>query len=439
MYFTVFFCLILYKEEFVTQNFIKVFFFFTGALIFVLNMNGCSQDIFTYVLIQNEETFLLLDPSLDWYGTNRQQLDQMILTYGKFGGNYLADQPPVAVFDFDNTCIKNDIGNMVTYWMLNNNLIYQPPGYNWSFFNSLLTIDAIMALNTACDNQGLPGTLMTTDLNDVASRACANEIITIYNEGKTTGCLPAFIQDSDHYIDPTYAFIVQLQGGHTQEEIREIAETAIDCALYNPEGSTQMVGNSSGFSAYIRRYEQIENLIELMQEHGFHVWIVSASSQYVIEAFATHFGVSEDQVIGVRAGVDNTGRLTYRFQGVGTFPDDNNAIISYRDGKRWWINKEIFNIEDPLEQTFETDTLTNRLIFVAGDSNTDISMLLDAQYKLVINRNETELMCYAYYNEDSLGNWLINPMFIDPKFQKTEGYSCSLFGLPDQQDSIYGE
>ncbi|MEK7483815.1 MAG: hypothetical protein AABZ60_05740, partial [Planctomycetota bacterium] len=94
---------------------------------------------------------------------------------------------------------------------------------------------------------------------------------------------------------------------------------------------------------------------------------------------------------------------------------------------------------DPLEQTFETDTLTNRLIFVAGDSNTDISMLLDAQYKLVINRNETELMCYAYYNEDSLGNWLINPMFIDPKFQKTEGYSCSLFGLPDQQDSIYGE
>lgn len=32
--------------------------------------------------------------------------------------------------------------------------------------------------------------------------------------------------------------------------------------------------------------------------------------------------------------------------------------------------------------------------------------------RLVINRNQIELMCRAY--DDSDGRWLVNPMFIDP-------------------------
>ena len=55
------------------------------------------------------------------------------------------------------------------------------------------------------------------------------------------------------------------------------------------------------------------------------------------------------------------------------------------------------------------------------------------QLRLVINRNKTELMCEAYFNED--GNWIVNPMFIEPKSQH-EPYACSTEGmvLPDGED-----
>ena len=70
----------------------------------------------------------LLNINLEWFGNNREALNDMVLEYGNRGNKYSADAPPVAVFDFDNTCIKNDIGDITTFWMLNNNLIYHPPG-----------------------------------------------------------------------------------------------------------------------------------------------------------------------------------------------------------------------------------------------------------------------------------------------------------------------
>ena len=96
----------------------------------------------------------------------------MVLEYGNRGNKYSVDAPPVAVFDFDSTCIKNDIGDIATFWMLNNNLIYHPPGKDWSNVSPLLTQEALNALNVACSNQGEPGSLIVTDQTDDASMTC---------------------------------------------------------------------------------------------------------------------------------------------------------------------------------------------------------------------------------------------------------------------------
>ena len=94
-----------------------------------------------------------------------------------------------------------------------------------------------------------------------------------------------------------------------------------------------------------------------------------------------------------------------------------------------------------------------RAAFAAGDSDTDVTFLTDATaLRLVLNRNKTELMCTAY--DDAGGNWLVNPMFIDPKKQ-AETYACATEGyiepsgakgplhrpdgsvVPDQQDRVH--
>ena len=155
---------------------------------------------------------------------------------------------------------------------------------------------------------------------------------------------------------------------------------------------------------------------------SFAVWIVSASPQHVVEPFAARVGVSPDRVIGIRSELDDNGRLTAGFQACGPVASGENSLMTFADGKRCWINQVIVGIDGP--EALDRAPEGRRPVFVAGDAVTDITMLRDANgLRLVINRNKPELMCYAYHNED--GNWLINPMFIEPKPARQDLYPCS--------------
>ena len=96
-----------------------------------------------------------------------------------------------------------------------------------------------------------------------------------------------------------------------------------------------------------------------------------------------------------------------------------------------------------------------RQVFAAGDSDTDIEFMRDSQYKLAINRQKNELMCFAYRNEGD--SWRINPMFIAPRAMKSSAYACASTAckdssgagtgcrdeanvvIPDQIDTVYGQ
>ena len=173
------------------------------------------------------------------------------------------------------------------------------------------------------------------------------------------------------------------------------------------------------------------------------------------EAAAARAGIARDHVIGIRA-MTESGKMTYGLQGCGDFaggtgPD--KALITYMDGKRCWINKVIFGVDSPAAIQRATDP-QRRPVLVAGDSDTDLSMVQDATgIRLVINRNKKELMCNAYHNAG--GNWLINPMFIQPRAQQMTAYPCSTTAcldaagvgtpckdeggatIPDQMDTVF--
>lgn len=392
----------------------------TFCLLFVLP--GCSDDA---------APGPILDPQLEWYGDNAERIEAAIVELGVLSDSYDPAQPPVAVFDWDNTVIKNDIGDMTVFWMLNNNLVLQPPARDWSMVNPLFTAEALAGLNLACDAQGEPGQPLLTDQTDDLSRACADAILAAYYDGLAVTGEDAYLGGETETLEPAYGLAVQLQAGYTGAEIRSMAEEARDFAVAQPIGATQTVGTGE-YNAYIRIYDQIADLIAAMQDNGFDVWVVSASSQFIVEPFAAKAGVAADHVIGVRATLDATDKAEYTFQGCGTFADGNSEIITFRQGKRCWINKIIFGVADGAAQLDQASPLA----FTAGDSSTDLWMLRDAQtLRLAINRNKTELMCYAYENAD--GKWLINPMFIEPKGQKVDGYSCAAYGIADQQDTVY--
>ncbi|MED5618876.1 hypothetical protein [Ideonella sp. BN130291] len=377
-----------------------------------------------------------LREDLAWHGDNRARLNEMLAQHGRGSPGYRASAPPVAVFDFDNTTIKNDVGDALVFWMLANNKVLQPAARDWKGVSPLLTDAAAAAIKAACDGQGDPGQPLRTDDGSAASRACADELVAVYDTDKTVAGQPAWTRGADDFINPAYGLAVQLLAGYTPDDVRVMAGAAIDQNLAAPVGAKQRVGNRS-VNGYVRRYEQIDDLMRNLRLAGFDVWIVSASPQQPVEVFGGYFGVPPQRVVGVRSVLDSTGRLTARFQGAGRFAEGNAELITYRDGKRWWINKVVFGERDPARQMLRTPEVTDRLVFVAGDSDTDLSMLKDAKVKLVLNRNKAELMCNAFHNDGGSGQWLVNPMFIEPRPRKETPYACGKWNLPDQADKVH--
>ena len=368
-----------------------------------------------------------LDDSLPWFGENRARLDAMIAGHGNTSPGYDPAHKPVAIFDWDNTVIKNDIGEGTGYWLLNNDALLMPPGADWSATSRWLTPGAIEALDKACGEHA-PGQPIPTS----SDTDCADELLAMLERSRTAAGAEAFASEgySHRQLRPPLAWLAQLLAGHTLAEVEGFSEQAILANLAAPAGAVQTVGSTTDAPAWIRIYDQSRDLIVTLQRAGFDVWVVSASPEPIVVPFARRVGVEADHVIGIRTLVDGDGRLTYHLPGCGPIADGEDAVVTYQEGKRCWINKVIFGVEgDGAMERSEDPSLRPR--FVAGDANTDAEMLRDAvTLRLLINRNKPEVMCRASQDPDG---WLINPMFIEPLPPRTTLYPCSTEACKDDE------
>lgn len=380
-----------------------------------------------------------------WYGDNRDKLDAMITKVGKCGGEGdVAKGAPLALFDWDNTVVKNDIGDAMVYWMLKNGKILQPE--NWKDVSTFMTEDAADALTKACGSLAKPGEPIPT--HEEKGFTCADEIVSVYGEGETKDEKTAFTGFDARRIEPQYAFAAQLLAGYTNDEIEAFASKSREENLAAKEDTEQTVGTTE-VTGWVRYYDQITELIETLNAHGFDTRIISASAEPVLNAWAKPMGFTEDKLMGVKVANNGDKRGTKLVSCGG-----DEQSMTYIEGKRCRVNEEVFGITGP--DAFKSAPLDKRAAFGAGDSDTDISFMIDAtELRLAINRNKTELMCHAYDNED--GKWIINPMFIDPKDKADEPYPCSTKGeilsdgekgplkdiagnlIKDQEDTIFGK
>lgn len=382
-----------------------------------------------------------LDPSLAWYGDNRERLQAIIDANSPCDGTWAGQRPPVAIFDWDNTVVKNDIGYGTNYWMLLNDKILQPADADWKSISKYMTTEAADALRDACGTEVAPGSPLPTSTNV----ACADEILAVLDNETTTGATAFAGYDARRTLGD-YEFSAALAAGHTEAEITEYAAAAKQQNLDAPEGTEVTIGTQE-VDGYIRVYPQIKNLISVLQANGIDTWVVSASPEPIVKVWAPEVGIDNSHVVGIRS-VYADDKMTAAMQPCGGTSD----VITYVDGKRCWANQAIFGITGPAAwQQAPPDV---RQIFGAGDSTTDVTFVSDAtKGHLVIDRDKTELMCQAYDNRD--GTWVINPMFIDPLPQQDSPFPCSTAGytqpdgsetplyrpdgsiVPDQADAVH--
>ena len=349
-----------------------------------------------------------------WASTNRDDLTHALDRRGCANPGYDARARPIALFDWDNTVVKNDFGDALTYYAIAHDKILQPPNGDWKQTSHYLTDDAAAALAKACGN-GPAGQPLHTSGNV----ACADEILAVY-DGKTMAGTPAFARYDHRRLEPAYAWTAQLLAGRTPDELRQLAHAAVEPELAAAPGTTQTIGTHKDLAGWVRFYDEEKELIAALSSRGFDVWVITASPQLLIQEFAPQVGIAADHVIGIRPLLDG-GKLSYRLEGCGPVADGEDGVIPYIEGKRCWVNKVVFGDTSP--HAIERRPDGTRQVFAAGDSDSDAAFVGDAEVKLVIDRHKASLMCLARNNEG--GSWHVNPMFLDPMAPATAPYACA--------------
>ncbi|MBP8921054.1 MAG: haloacid dehalogenase-like hydrolase [Micropruina sp.] len=386
----------------------------------------------------------------NWYGDNAKLIQKAIDTYGKcsWPKGRAPQVRPYAVFDWDNTVIKNDISDQTIFWMLRNDKILQPPGRNWQNTSRFMTAEGAAALRKACGNLAKPGQPLPTSTNV----ACADELLSVRKTQKTTSGDEVFEGFNHRYMEASYAWVSQIMQGYTPAQVRNIAKQARAAALNAPIGATQQVGSSTE-TAWIRYYDEIEDLIRTLKKAGIEPWVVSASPKEFADVWGVGVGIDRAHTIGIEQIV-RKGKLTGHLKGCGGLPNGSDRIMTYIDGKRCFINQTILGVKGP--RALKPMPFALRPVVAGGDATTDISMLRDAKgAAVVLNRNRDELMCHAYDNANE--RWAVNPMFINPLPQKQGLYPCSTTAytdakgnpgpvrrndgsiIPDQADTVFGQ
>jgi phosphoserine phosphatase len=172
----------------------------------------------------------------------------------------------------------------------------------------------------------------------------------------------------------------------TTPDVKKATEATLDLELKQPIGKETIQLDEHDpkkltVNQGIRYYPEMKELVLKFQNAGFDVWVVSASTQWIVEVAAKKVGVHANRVLGILLDVDKKQRLTSKI-----------LRLTYRKGKADAILKDIGKTP----------------VFAAGDSNTDIEMLLlGSGPRLVIDRGKKPLMDIAKEKA-----WLIQPKFL---------------------------
>lgn len=104
---------------------------------------------------------------------------------------------------------------------------------------------------------------------------------------------------------------------------------------------------------------EMRDLIGAMRDSGWEVRVVSASAEPLVRAFAPHYGIPADDVIGMRVDIGPDGRYLPALAGPLTFRAGKVEAIEAFAGRR--------------------------PTFAAGDTETDIELLESAKYRLLMD------------------------------------------------------
>lgn len=245
----------------------------------------------------------------------------------------------VAVFDFDNTCILGDIGELYSHFLIDELLYRYDLEAFWELIDEADGRDTIRELAHAA----LDLSEAERHTSEVYERYLA-EMGALYGR--------KLVRDGKAN---TYAWAILLHVGISELDMKTFSQRTIDLELKRPVGvETRQTsrGENVRINRGMRPFDEIARLMRSLERRGFEVWIVSASNRWSVETFGAHFGIANERVIGNDVYVE-----------YGVLTDELVPPALFRRGKVDAIEREI--------------GVPPTLVF--GDSDTDYDMMATAR------------------------------------------------------------
>lgn len=297
---------------------------------------------------------------------------------------------PVAVFDFDNTCVFRDVGQAVfRYQLLHLRYCLEP--------------SALAAILPSLEGElaGRALSLVTATL--IASYRRLWPLISDQRQAEArqlpeyrlfTVLLLWFVDQArrDERLGPRFVlpFMAKLLAGQSLAQLRQLAAEVVTAAQAEPlieetlecDGPEPLGRLTAGYPLGLHAFPEMQALMRRLQLQGIDCYVVSASTEWLVEEAVRllDFPVDADHIFGIRVRVDDRGILTTA--------DAEAYPITFRAGKAEIINRFI----------------NGSPVLVAGDADTDFEMLTlpAVAVRLLLNRNQSGLISTLYQDPDIL-------------------------------------
>lgn len=273
----------------------------------------------------------------------------------------------LAVFDFDNTMIYNDLGEACMYYIVMQGLI---PGHREEFWTALDNVSKL--------SKPIPELKRYYNkFKETEDRQTLQKIITIIFDSyqqvyQTQG------------MEAAYKWSSLIFAYHKIHEWEKISRHVLADQEQMKTGVTR-IGPGLELNQGIRKYTEIYNLIQIMLQKKWTVLIVTASPREIIAAVSDQWGIAPVNVIGMKLARNQVDE--YLPEIIEPMPFDQGKLdILY-------------------------DFLGNKadIDFAAGDSLGDRALLKAAKKSVLIDRGFGDMRKMAKNH-----NIMIQPRFINP-------------------------
>ena len=297
-----------------------------------------------------------------WLPENRRRLEALLREHGR-------EERPLAVFDWDNTIIRNDIGEALFYHAIREmRFKFELGDAFWDVIPEAVGRDEIRASYEAIRR------LPPEQAKETPEYRRYRKLFHLAYEGVKTR----------KELGADFGWLVQLMQGFAVAELEAFTDEVIAFESARPLGEEDVsLGDGDAepvrIHAGIRFYAEMRDLLASLMDAGWDVRIVSASAEWTVARIAARAGIPRENVHGVLVRLEDgklTGDVTQK-----TWDQGKADVILERTGRR------------PL--------------LAAGDSNFDLPMLrLSAGERMVIDLGKEPIGSTARRE-----GWLVQPAF----------------------------